>query len=141
MRGRHSTFIAVPSDVTDSMVLKRFLDSLVQKIDIAFSKRGTEGFASSGELVSTASTIEGLRDDVNTASASYLKKDSSNLEELHYTDIPSLTSKTLVHRDYVDTLYHPQVAPSQLPTTATNADIVNTLNSLIAKLTQSGILV
>ena len=141
MQGRHHTFIAVPSDVSDSYVLKRFLDTLVQKIDIAFSKRGSGGFASETSIVSTAVSLEGLRQDVNNASGRYLLKDSSNLDELHYTTIPNLTSNTLIHKDYVDTLYSPQPTPSLLPDNATNEEVIDKINEVITKLSQSGIMV
>jgi len=40
-----NTFIQLPMDVTNPVELRRFLDKLVQQVDVAFGKRGSGGFA------------------------------------------------------------------------------------------------
>lgn len=40
----NNTFIQVPSDVTDAVLLSRFLNKLVLEIDTAFGKRGDNAF-------------------------------------------------------------------------------------------------
>jgi len=79
--GGRSTFIAVPSNVKDAHVLKRFLDKLVEQIDVAFSNRGTVGFASNDSLISTATTLGEVVADLNTISSKYVRLDSSNLDD------------------------------------------------------------
>jgi len=51
MANNQNTFIQLPMDVANPWELRRFLDKLVQQLDIAFGNRGPGGFASSLSLV------------------------------------------------------------------------------------------
>jgi len=143
--GNRHTFIAVPSNVKDPNVLKRFLDKLVEQVDIAFNKRGSAGFATSTDLVSTATTVEEVVADINTLSTRYVKLDSSNLDaELKYKSAIPISPLGLVHRNYVDSKYIPQSAPAKINSGSTNAEIKQVsdkVDELIDALKLSGILV
>ena len=47
----NSTFIQLPRDVTNPLELRRFLDKMVEQLDIAFGNRGNNKFASDLSLV------------------------------------------------------------------------------------------
>lgn len=47
----NSTFIQLPMDVTNPLELRRFLDKLVQQMDVAFGHRGNNSFATNISLV------------------------------------------------------------------------------------------
>lgn len=51
MANNQNTFIQLPMDVTNSLELRRFLDKLVQQLDVAFGNRGDSGFASDISLI------------------------------------------------------------------------------------------
>ena len=50
MADKRNTFIQVPNDVTSSEQLKRFLLSLVEKVDVAFDNRGESPFVKVEDL-------------------------------------------------------------------------------------------
>ena len=54
----NKSFIQLPSDVSEPVQLRRFLDKLVQELDVAFSNRGTGGFASSTVITSLNGLIQ-----------------------------------------------------------------------------------
>jgi len=57
MANNQSTFIQLPMDVTNPLELRRFLDKLVQQVDIAFGHRGSGGFASTIPLAEVINTL------------------------------------------------------------------------------------
>jgi hypothetical protein len=142
----HTTFIAVPMDVSDPQVLKRFLDSLVEKIDIAYSNRGNSGFASGSMVSSTATTVAGVVQDLNSLATRYVRLDGSNKLEgaLIYDKAYVFTDKlSLVNKSYVDSLYSPQKAPDLLNSESANPEIkanADKIDELINILKYSGIL-
>jgi len=50
MANNQNTFIQLPMDVSNPIELRRFLDKLVQQVDVAFGHRGSGGFASNLSL-------------------------------------------------------------------------------------------
>lgn len=83
----NETLAQVPSDVSDPVVLKRFLSSLVERLDIVLGYRGSDSYASSTTVTDLAATtkeglaaadssIEELSSSVNT-----LKETSGKQEE------------------------------------------------------------
>jgi len=50
MANNQNTFIQLPMDVTNPTELRRFLDKLVQQVDVAFGNRGPGSFATSLSL-------------------------------------------------------------------------------------------
>lgn len=53
----NSTFIQLPRDVTNPLELRRFLDKLVEQVDIAFGNRGDNAFATDISLVEIATIL------------------------------------------------------------------------------------
>ena len=53
----NKTFMEVPPDIQNPLVLKRFLLQLIQNIDIAFGNRGKEGFTKSQEVTGISNTV------------------------------------------------------------------------------------
>jgi len=74
----NSTFIQVPSDVTNPVELSRFLHRLIEILDTAYGNRGDTPLAELKDVVSQATTLAGLKADVNSLDKRYVKLDGSN---------------------------------------------------------------
>jgi hypothetical protein len=102
-----STFIQVPHDVNDATSLKRFLQKLVEQLDIAFGNRGDAAFVTS----STSTTnLEQLQNSIN-AIASSLSNYSTLDGSRDYTGIVGYnidktftTSTDIISKKYADDL-------------------------------------
>lgn len=46
----NETIVAVPANITEPVILKRFLDRLIEKLDIVLGFRGEEGYITGNEL-------------------------------------------------------------------------------------------
>lgn len=139
----NSTFIQIPNDVTDPLSLKRFLSKLVLQLDIAFSNRGSGGFADSSYIKSTATSIQEVVADINNLSNSFVLLDSSNIKEpIQYpSDVVTSNGNDLVTKDYVDSLYNPTNSPADLPASATLDEVIIGYNNLLSALKSSKILI
>lgn len=75
----NSTFIQVPSDLSDPIVLRRFLLVLIQQLDIAFGNRGDTATTSSlTELQATINTINTVISGLlssSIAASTYVRQD------------------------------------------------------------------
>lgn len=64
----------VPADITNSVALRRFLERLVEKLDVAFGYRGDDGYVSTSALSdatsSAAKSLTALTKDVDSATTS-----------------------------------------------------------------------
>ena len=61
----NSTFIQLPADITNPLELRRFLDKMVQQLDIAFGNRGDESFVSDSTFLSGVNSIQELINRLN----------------------------------------------------------------------------
>jgi len=123
---RTNSFIAVPANVDNPDVLKRFLNSLILHLDTAFGNRGSGGFATSADYNSTATTVDGVVKDLNNMSKNYLRADGTipAVDALSYDKALKFTKQLeIVNKDYVDTLYKPQQAPSKINSSSSDSDI------------------
>ncbi len=73
----NSTFIQLPSDVTNPMELRRFLDKLVEQLDVAFGNRGDGSFVTNGNFLGGVGSIKDLIDAINREALNYSKIDGS----------------------------------------------------------------
>lgn len=58
------SFIQLPANVVEPIQLRRFLDKLVQELDVAFANRGSEGFASITNIQELISAFLELKEQV-----------------------------------------------------------------------------
>lgn len=84
MANNQSTFIQLPMDVLDPMELRRFLDKLVQQLDVVFGNRGVE--ADGGTTISLEA-IKSLLNNIDSRLSSLESIDCANriayLEAIH----------------------------------------------------------
>lgn len=105
-----SSFIAVPPNINDSLVLKRFLDTLVLKLDEAFGNRGSNEFATVGGVNSEISSIQELIVEINKENATLVKLDGSReiTGVLKYSgDLPINEDKEIPHNKHLKDNYEP----------------------------------
>jgi cell division protein FtsB len=114
----NTTWIQVPHDVDNPIVLKRFLSDLIEKLDIVFGNRGNDKYVSSSEFKTTATTIEGLRKALNK-----LAEEVTSLGE------------------EIDNLIDPQTSPILLDSNASKDDIIDKVNEIITALQAAKIFV
>lgn len=57
---RNESIAAVPADVTDPDTLKRFLDRLVERLDIVLGYRGGDPYVTEGDQVQTLAELQQL---------------------------------------------------------------------------------
>lgn len=67
MADNNSSFIALPSDVSDPVVLRRFLEKLVLELDRAFGNRGVQAFIATTETSPDITNTEDLKDYVDSS--------------------------------------------------------------------------
>jgi len=143
------TFIQIPQNVTDEHQLRQFLSTLVEKLDIAFGNRGDNAFASDKDVnsklnsvgseyntlaSSTATSLEGLREDINSLRDIYTFRDGSNLPQ-------PVDSINIVNVAYLNSrIGNPIELPNTLDTTATLDDVISKINDLINALKSSKVI-
>ena len=59
MANNQNTFIQLPMDITNPLELRRFLDKLVQQLDVAFGNRGNKAFALDITLAEVINILNG----------------------------------------------------------------------------------
>lgn len=140
-----NSFIALPTNLEDPIVLRRFLSILIERLDMAFGARGNQGFAGVNRLGVTTATLSDVVRKVNTLALNSINKDEPLTTILQYTNNVSIShGNDLVSKDYVDSLYIPQPSIPLISSTSTNSEILNianTLDNLITTLKLSKILV
>ena len=70
---RNESIAAVPADVQDPVILKRFLDRLVERLDIVLGYRGGDPYVTTEDQIQTFSELQEL--------LTQMKESSSQLEE------------------------------------------------------------
>ena len=142
------TFIAVPEDLEDPIIVKRFLDKLIEQLDIAFNNRGDGGFVTGQALSDTASLPEIINKINNLKEEFVTKIDGLFTNTARYNNIYEIVGETdIVHKDYVEkntTKNDKQPAISNVVAGADDpASIVNNrnkINQILAALKSSDIL-
>ena len=71
----NETFLQIPNDVDDPVVLRRVLTAMVETIDEMKGNRGDDKLASESQLISTATSLNDLVGDVNRLDNSFLRRD------------------------------------------------------------------
>lgn len=101
-----NTFIAIPPNIADPVNLKRFLNLLVEKLDVAFGNRGTSPFANEKAISKQITTISDLIDAINETSLLYSKLDGTRdfTNIVGYDNDKTFIADTdIVAKKYVDT--------------------------------------
>jgi hypothetical protein len=71
MAGNRNTFIVVPPDVTDPQQLRRFLSTLIEKLDVAFGVRANAEFTTVESLTAAQNDLTSvINSEVNTLNTS-----------------------------------------------------------------------
>lgn len=73
----NETIAAVPANVNEPVVLKRFLDRLIERLDIVLGLRGDSGYITATDLEQGLSTI-GTSEEVEALAASLAEVEESN---------------------------------------------------------------
>ena len=125
-----ATFLQLP-DVDNKEELTRFLSRVIEILDIIYGNRGDKPLAAKTDVISTASSVASLREDVNALDGRFVKLDSSNLDTLHYKQGTALPDDlTLINIDMLKTKVV-NTSVNTLEPTASNEDIINKVNELI----------
>lgn len=107
-----SSFIQLPSNVDDSIQLRRFLDKLVQQLDIAFGNRGDDSFVTQTNYISGVSSIQELINAINKELLDYSKLDGSRnyTGKVSYDSTKSFISGSneIVDVNYVENYSEPK---------------------------------
>lgn len=74
---RNESLAAVPSNVSDPTVLKRFLDRLVERLDVVLGYRGGDPYVSADTQVQTLSELQDLLSQLKTTN----EETSKTIEE------------------------------------------------------------
>ena len=101
-----STKIQVPSNVADPIVLKRFLNTIVEQLDLAFGYRGNTPFVSEADLVATQGNLTVINANLlaaNAAALAALKQAEEELEALIADGDASTLSSANSYADTGDT--------------------------------------
>jgi len=158
MAGNYSTFIQVPSNVDDPMVLKRFLDKLIQELDVAFGNRGDSRFAKpeemqgfventsfENELAELNAKLNSMQEEIDRLKEvklpfdinDYMPKDGSE----DFTGIVSYDTnkvftngKQLVSKNYVDFMHPTQPAIYNLQLVISDPPTPDEIYTIIDKL-------
>jgi len=111
MANNQNTFIQLPMDVTNPVELRRFLDKLVQQVDVAFGHRGSSGFATETSINKGITSIQELIKAINIELLTYSKLDGSRNYDgiVSYSTTNSFASGSneLVDVNYVESNYEP----------------------------------
>ena len=144
-----SSFIAVPGDIAENpIVLRRFLLTLIEQLDIAFGNRGTNPFATASAVDETTAEISKIITEASAITEAELAdKLTADLADLLYvrqdgtndsTAIQSydsaktfISDQQLISKKYADdsfTLNPQQTDPGDLSQTITGPTIIEVQN-------------
>lgn len=102
------TYIQIPTDLSNPLVMRRTLMAIVEYIDVAYKNRGTSSFVSSLDLSDVDTKLSNLTQQVNylvTQIGNYVRKDGAITitGALSYdNEIEATQPKHLVTKGYVD---------------------------------------
>jgi len=100
----NSTFLQIPNNVDDPVILRRILTAIVEHLDTLKGNRGEGEAGKKSQLVSTASDLKELREDFNSLDNNFLRKDGKNVAEtpISYGKAFSLEGLNFCDVDTVD---------------------------------------
>ena len=139
----NSSFIAIPPNIDDPIVLRRILDKIVEVMDLAFGNRGNSKFTVSGDVTDEVNSLNSY------ISSLYSKSDGSTsyTAPVGYKGIYSLGDLDLTSVNWVKA-YTPslskQTAPALINSSSADADIkanADKIDNLINILKSAGILI
>jgi len=145
----NETFLQIPNDVDDPIVLRRILDNIVIAIDEIRGDRGNSAMASKNDLngaksslVSTASNLSQLVDDFNAMDNNFLRIDGKNVARapLSYDKKLSLSGLNFATMDELKKLkdqIKPKPAPAKLAGDVDPANISAKVDAIIDTLVQT----
>ena len=112
MAGNKSTFIQLPQDVSEPLQLRRFLDKLVQQLDVAFGNRGDNSFVTNDGFLRRVNTIQELIAALQEEAKTYSKTDGSRpyTNKVSYDSDKTFVSGSneLVSVKYTEDTYEPK---------------------------------
>lgn len=132
----NESIAAVPTDVSDPATLKRFLDRLVEKLDIVLGYRGGDPYLTSDEQVNSLSELQDLLaklKETNTELADTIEEFQSKIDEIKQSieDLTKLKEyQDTSIRNLNDTAWTTASVYSSF--TALGSDILNPPNPLVA---------
>lgn len=102
-----ATFIQVPSNLDDSVALRRFLEKLILQLDIAFGNRGNSEFITTSSVQQITVTATYVQNEISQALLDYIKKNGDTLitDTLNYDDATTVVitnDEDIPHKKYVD---------------------------------------
>jgi len=152
----NSTFLQIPNDISDPVVLRRVLTSMVETIDTLKGNRGDDAAATESQLVSTASSIDELAKDLNSLDNNFLRKDGKNvatsplsydgkknLSGFNFADVRSVEDKMKLLEKTLGKKFikkGDEVAPTLLAGNTDPAAISSKVDEIIQKLILVGVL-
>lgn len=131
----NESIAAVPADISDPITLKRFLDRLVERLDIVLGYRGGDPYVTSDRQISTLSELQGLLAEIktsNTELASTIEDFKSKLDEIKQSleDLAKVKEyQTTSIRDLNDTAWTSASVYNSF--TALGSEILNSPNPLV----------
>lgn len=152
-----STFIQIPSDLSDYTTMRRFLEKLVQQLDIAFGNRGTSGFSSVSTVVDLNNLVTNIESSLNSKISTALQGYSRLDGTREYSGIVSYDAskvftlpEELISKSYVDTNFTNNPIQANIPlleqtislmyTQSELQDISDKVDSIIEGLVASNII-
>lgn len=133
---RNESIAAVPADISDRDTLKRFLDRLVEQLDIVLGFRGGDPYVSTDDQVRTLSELQSLLSELketNAEVASTIEEFQRKLDEIKQTleELSKLKEyQDTSIRDLNDTAWTSASVYSSF--TAIGSDIINPPTPLAA---------
>jgi len=145
----NETFLQIPNDVDDPIVLRRILDNIVIAIDEIRGDRGNSAMASKNDLngaksslVSTASNLSQLVDDFNAMDNNFLRIDGKNVARapISYDKKHKLSGLNFASMEELKKLkdqIKPKPAPAKLAGDVDPANISAKVDAIIDTLVQT----
>ncbi len=101
------TFIAVPEQIDEEIILKRFLNKLIEQLDVAFNNRGSGGFTTTDDLSDSSSLLD-IIDKVNDFSKLYVTKTNAVFtnEARYKSQVIGSSPYSLVAKGYLEDNYN-----------------------------------
>ena len=144
MGNRQSSLIQLPANITNFEEIRRVLDVMIKEIDTIQGYRGVQKAKVSKDILGSFNSIGELRQAINRASENYATVDGkTNFKEIVSYDVPKTFTKPndIIDKRYVDNLYAPQIAPTDLAPTATLGDVIGKVNEILTILKLTKIIV
>jgi len=99
----NNTFLQIPNNLDDVVVLRRVLTDIVKQIDVLIGARGDGKAATESQVITSANNLEQLSKDVNSLDNKFVHRDGDTniTAALAYTSSFSLVGNSLVTATHV----------------------------------------